>query len=196
MRGGPDAVFAQAAGLMTDFTMIDLCFPQPPAIQRITDALVQDAITNAVHNVCHVLLRQRTNLVERSAVEISAAGPGPIEVMGSVGFVGDVNGIVYLCMDNEFATYAVGEILGMSPAEVEFEGPEVLKDAIGEVTNMTVGGFKNALCNVGYPCKLTLPTMVRGHGLKVGALKGAARHVFRFECNGRALIADIQLKAE
>jgi chemotaxis protein CheX len=164
------------------------------ATQQITDTLIQDAITNAVQAVCRVLLHQEVRLLERLAV---TEGPQPhIQVMGNVGFVGDVDGIVYLCMSDEFATYAVGEILGMSAAEVEFSGPEILKDAIGEVTNMTVGGFKNALCDVGFPCKLTLPTIVRGTNLKAGAIKGAARHIFRFECAGRPLIADIQVKME
>ena len=181
---------------MTDFTGIDLCFPAPPAAQRITDAHIHDAIQHAVQNVCRLLLRQDARLVERLAVDDGGGVPGPIQVMGNVGFVGGINGLVYLCMGDEFAEYAVGEILGLSPAEVAFEGPEVLKDAIGEVTNMTVGGFKNALCNLGHPCRLTLPTIVRGHALKVGAIKGAARHVFHFECNGRPLVADIQIRVE
>lgn len=129
------------------------------------------------------------------AALVETASPH-IQVMGNVGFVGDIDGIVYLCMSDEFAAYAVGEILGLSPAEVQFEGPEVLKDAIGEVTNMTVGGFKNALCDVGFPCKLTLPTIVRGTALKAGAIKGATRYVFRFECSGRTLLTDIQLKTD
>lgn len=166
------------------------------ALQQITDTLIQDAITNAVQNVCRVLLRQEARLMERMPAEALDPAALHIQVMGNVGFVGDVDGIVYLCMSDEFAAYAVGEILGLSAAEVVSEGPEVLKDAIGEVTNMTVGGFKNALCDIGFPCKLTLPTIVRGHQLKAGAIKGAARHIFRFECSGRSLVADIQVKVE
>ncbi|MEQ1771806.1 MAG: chemotaxis protein CheX [Devosia sp.] len=161
---------------------------------EITDTHIQDAITHAVQNVCRVLVHHEARLVERLSAEAVEASQAKIEVMGNVGFVGDIDGIVYLCMCEEFAAYAVGEILGMSPAEVQGEGPGVLKDAIGEVTNMTVGGFKNALCDLGFPCKLTLPTIVRGQKLKAGAIKGASRHVFRFECSGRPLIADIQLK--
>jgi len=164
--------------------------------QHITDAIVQDAITNAVQNVCRVLIKQEAKLVGRVTADTPDPAPLHIQVMGNVGFVGDVNGIVYLCMGDEFAAYAVGEILGMSAAEVLFEGPEVIKDAIGEVTNMTVGGFKNALCDIGFPCKLTLPTIVRGTNLKAGAIKGASRHIFRFECSGRPFLADIQLKVE
>jgi hypothetical protein len=37
---------------------------------------------------------------------------------------------------------------------------------------------------------------VRGQALKVGAIKGAARQVFRFECRGHPLVADIQIRRE
>lgn len=164
--------------------------------QQITDALIQEAITNAVQNVSRILIRQEAKFGERLSVEGIEAAPPHFQVMGNVGFVGDINGIVYLCMNDAFAIHTVGSILGMSAAEVEFNGHEVVKDAIGEVTNMMVGGFKNALCDVGFPCKLTLPTIVRGNHLKVSAIKGTARHIFRFDCGGGSLFADIQVKME
>ena len=167
-----------------------------PATQQITESLIQQAITQAVQNVCRVLIRTDVRLVEHVSTEVAEDSPMLYQVMGNVGFVGEANGIVYLCMSDEFAVNAVGKILGMSDSEVEFAGPEVLKDAIGEVTNMTVGGFKNALCDIGFPCKLTLPTIVRGHKLKVSSFKGTARYVYRFECSGHPLVADIQVKAD
>ncbi len=72
----------------------------------------------------------------------------------------------------------------------------MVKDVVGEITNMIVGGFKNALCDLGFPCKLTLPTIVRGDRLAIATLKSATRHIFRFDCSGHRLIADIQLKGD
>lgn len=119
-------------------------------------------------------------------------GWGWIEVRGTVEFVGDINGQAERCRGVAGTEDAVGEILGMSTAEVVWAGPTVLQDAIREVTNRTVGGCKNALSNLGFPCTLTLPTIVRGDAGKVGAIKGAARSVCRFECSGHSLVADIQ----
>lgn len=166
------------------------------AAQQITDALIQESIANAMQNVCRTLLRQDAPLVDRVPTSVYESDPIKFQLIGNVGFGGDANGIVYLCMSDDFALFAVSTILGMSRAEVEFHGPDVLKDAIGELTNMTVGGFKNALCDVGFPCKLTLPTIVRGNNLTVAALKGTARHVFRFTCATHVLVADLQLKME
>lgn len=164
------------------------------AAQQITDALIQESIANAMQNVCRTLLRQDAPFVDRVPTADYEASPLHFQLIGNVGFAGEANGMVYLCLSDDFALYAVSTILGMSRAEVEFHGPEVVKDAIGELTNMTVGGFKNSLCDVGFPCKLSLPTIVRGNNLTVASLKGTARHVFRFTCATHVLVADIQLK--
>lgn len=87
--------------------------------------------------------------MERGAVEAGGVVPGPIQGMGTVGFGGDLNGLVDLSMSDEWAEDAVGEILGMSPAEVASEGADVRKDGSGEVTHRTGGGFENARCQLG-----------------------------------------------
>ncbi len=166
------------------------------AAQQITDALIQESIANAIQNVCRTLLRQDAPFVDRVPTAEYERDPLRFQLIGNVGFAGEANGMVYLCMSDDFAVYAVGTILGMSATEVRFSGPEVIKDAIGEVTNMTAGGFKNALCDVGFPCKLTLPTIVTGHNLTVATLKGTARHIFRFTCATHVLVADIQIKSD
>lgn len=164
------------------------------AQEALTDTLIQNSIVRAVQNVCRVMLGLEATLAEKSAGAVRGAGGSSTDVFGSVGFIGEVNGLVYLCIPDDFAKDAAARILGMTPAEVQGGGPEIVNDVIGEITNMTVGGFKNALCDVGFPCKLTLPTIVRGDNLTVAAIKAATRHVFHFHCAGHRLVADIQLK--
>ncbi len=164
--------------------------------QPISDTLIQEAIIRAVRNVCGTLLKQDASFVEKSAQAAYDGFKEKPHVFGSVGFVGDVDGIVYLCIPDDFAQDAAARVLGMSLAEVEMSGDEAVKDVVGEITNRTVGGFKNALCNVGFPCKLTLPTIVRGDNLAVASLKGSNRHLFHFDCSGHRLVADIQLKQD
>lgn len=166
------------------------------SLQQITDTLIQESIAKSVHNVCHTLMRYDAKLCERMPPEAYEANPLKFQLIGNVGFAGEANGVVYLCMSDEFALFAVGTILGMSESEVKSHGPEVIKDAIGEITNMTVGGFKNALCDVGFPCMLSLPSIVRGDGLSISTLRGTTRYVFRFSCNNHPLIVDIQLKTD
>lgn len=158
----------------------------------ITETLVRNSIVKAVQNVCRTMMRREATL--RPSL-LETAPCATFHLMASVGFVGEANGIVYLCVRNDFARFATCEILGLSPDDEEATDAAVIKDAIGEIANMTVGGFKNQLCDVGLPCKLTLPTIVRGTDLLAVSLKEASRHVFEFECAGHFLTADIQLKA-
>lgn len=164
-----------------------------PTVAPIADDLIHKSIVHAVQNVCSTMLRQNAGFVEKSATPNNENFKGKSHVFGCVGFVGVIDGMVHLCISDDFAVSAASSILGMTPEEVRADGA-VIKDVIGEVTNMTVGSFKNALCDQGYTCKLTLPTIVRGENLSVAAMKACTRHIFYFQCNGQRLIADIQIK--
>jgi chemotaxis protein CheX len=85
-------------------------------------------------------------------------------------------------------------MLGMTEAELDAAGDEVINDAIGELTNMTVGTFKNGLCDVGYPCKLTIPSILRGTNFSIEPISSAIRYVYYFEYEKHRLVADILLK--
>jgi len=161
--------------------------------QLITDHLIQETFVHAARNVSQTMLHREVIFVGRTT---EPAAEATYQVIGNVGFAGEANGLVYLCFTEPFALHAAGLMLGMSPGEIEMHGPEVVKDAIGEITNMTAGGFKNQLCDLGLPCKLTLPTIVRGTRLSVAAIKSAHRHVFELTCDGHRFVADIQMKAE
>ena len=160
----------------------------------ITDSLVRNSIVRSVQNVCRTMMGLEASCAEQPPGAVPGFLGGTNHVFGSVGFVGEIDGLVYLCIPEDFAKMAAARILGMSPGEVEMHGSAVVNDVIGEITNMTAGGFKNALCDLGFPCKLTLPTIVRGEHLSVAAIKSATRHVFLFDCDGHRLAADIQLK--
>jgi chemotaxis protein CheX len=162
----------------------------------ITDQVIHDSIVRAIGSVFKTMASQEVAFVQKSDTPEPLPPESPRQIIGSVGFVGDASGLIYLCLTEDFAADLTGRILGMTPAEVAEGGAEVITDAIGEVTNMSVGGFKNTLCDLGHTCKLTLPTIVRGHHIKIAAIKSATRHIFHFDCAGHRLTADIQMKQE
>jgi chemotaxis protein CheX len=162
-----------------------------PTSQLITDTVVRDALLSAVQNVCRTMVRCDATLGPCDPEQSGAPG-----LISSVGFGGAVSGVVYLCMEDTFAVHVTGRILGLTAAEVRLHGFEVMKDAIGEITNMIAGGFKNKLCDLELPCVLTLPTLMRGQHLTVVTLKGAEHHVFNFEVDGHRLIVEVQLKSD
>jgi chemotaxis protein CheX len=162
----------------------------------LSPELIDRSITQSLNSVFTVMTKSPVRLVERASVlDSSALGTGS-QIMGSVGFVGEMNGIIYLRFSETFAAAVTGQVLGMSVNEVLMEGIDTIKDTIGELTNMSVGGFKNAFSDIGYPCALTLPTIIRGDKLVAPSIKGAVRHVYHFENPAGRLIADLQLKSE
>jgi chemotaxis protein CheX len=175
----------------------------PAATQEISEPLIRDNITRAVSDVFKTMLHRTASL--GSARVATAADPHPMgvhgdelsahpQVVGTVGFLGEVNGLIYLYFDGVFAKHCTGHMLGMNEAEVDEAGEEVINDAIGEITNMTVGSFKNGLSDHGYPCKLTIPSILRGRNFSVEPISDSQRFVYVFDTEGQRLVADILLK--
>ena len=171
----------------------------PAATQEISEPLIRDNINRAVCDVFKMMLHRTASLgathadhhaAGRHSDELSAQP----QVVGTVGFLGDVNGLIYLYFDGAFAKACTGHLLGMTEAEVDEAGEEVINDAIGEITNMTVGSFKNGLSDQGYPCKLTIPSILRGRNFSVEPISDSQRFIFFFETEGQRLVADILLK--
>jgi len=125
--------------------------PTMPTLQAISDTLVQESIIRAVKAVCTAMLKQDAGFVEKSPHTAYDGFKEKPHVFGSVGFVGKIDGIVYLCIPDDFAREAASRVLGMSAAEVAMSGDEVIKDVIGEITNMAVGGFKTPSATSVFP---------------------------------------------
>jgi len=171
-----------------------------PATAEITETLIRDYINRAVADVFKTMLGREPTFSTQEA-----RGPGmPIlppeghrpQVVGTVGFIGDINGLIYLHLDLAFARLCTCHLLGMTEAELDEAGDEVINDAIGELTNMTVGGFKNGLCDAGYPCKLTIPSILRGSNFSIEPISSAVRHIYYFDCAEHRVIADILMKSD
>jgi len=81
-------------------------------------------------------------------------------VAASVGFNGQLTGVVYSYCTHHFARTVTGNLLGLEESEVGDDS--MVNDAMGEVANMIVGQIKSSLCDRGLPCTLTLPSILRG----------------------------------
>ena len=171
-----------------------------PATVEISETLIRDYINRAVADVFKTMLGRVPSMTVQAAVPGDAPpptdeAPRP-QVVGTVGFIGDMNGLIYLHLDIGFARICTCHLLGMTEAELDEAGDEVINDAIGELTNMTVGGFKNGLCDAGYPCKLTIPSILRGSNFTIEPISDAIRHIYYFECDQHRVVADILMKAD
>ena len=173
-----------------------------PAAQEISESLIRENITRAIADVFKTMLGKNSTLSTSSTQGAEASWP-PIpvdgvscvpQVVGTVGFIGDANGLIYLYLPIDFAKICTCQLLGMTEAEVDEAGDEVINDAIGELTNMSVGSFKNGLCDAGYPCMLTIPSILRGSNFCIEPISSAQRYIYNFSCGGYKIVADILMK--
>jgi chemotaxis protein CheX len=86
---------------------------------------------------------------------------------GSVGLSGRVTGIVYATFSEQTAKHIAEKILGCGVGEAE------MTDAVGELTNMVSGNLKSRLCDLGFNCSLSIPSVVRGESIRVSAKNAA-----------------------
>lgn len=161
----------------------------PPTLPNST---IENAVKAAVPSVCRKMLNRDASYVGTAQAEEAARLT--FGVVGHVGFTGHANGMLFLCLPSDFAREATATVLGISVPEVDYQSPDVLKDAICEVTNMMAGSFRNVLSSLGFSCRLTPPTLARGEQLRVPTAQGATRHPFRFQCGDHAFVTEIQLR--
>lgn len=109
-------------------------------------------------------------------------------IAGSVGFVGEANGVVYIHMTESFAKSLASGMLQMAENELD---DEMVNDAVAEISNMIVGSVKSNLCDRGFTCVLTIPTIVRGRDFSAEASAGSERVNLGFQCGTGLLFVEV-----
>lgn len=162
---------------------------------EISLELLAGCLNRSVANLSDTMLSQSVEAAEPE--DLSAAKVGmPIEFdalekpiyVGSVGFVGNVNGVVYF-----YASQSVMKKATIRITDNEEAGMEMVSDVCGEVANMLGGGFKNALADKGHTSTLTIPTVLNGFELYVSSI-GVSRYLrFRYALFGEPIVVDLAM---
>lgn len=84
-------------------------------------------------------------------------------VTGAISLSGKVNGIVYTAYSESLSKHVAEKILGGSV------GDQDISDVVAELTNMITGKLKSTLCDMGYNCALSIPSVMRGDEITVSA---------------------------
>jgi chemotaxis protein CheX len=84
-------------------------------------------------------------------------------VTGSIGLSGKVNGMVYTAFTEKLAKTVAEKILGGSASDQD------VADVVAELTNMVTGNLKSRLCDLGFNCALSIPSVMRGDDITVSA---------------------------
>jgi chemotaxis protein CheX len=158
--------------------------------------VVESLMVNAMKNVFDTMISKKIEFKARYGRDKAGLKPfyslgskDPL-VVGSIGFVGEANGVVYIYMHQDVAFAIAAAMTGMEKSEVAKEF-EIVKDVIGEVSNMTIGAFKNGICDLGFNCRVTLPTVLRGSQMEVDSVQSATRETFHFEFENQPIVMDL-----
>jgi chemotaxis protein CheX len=96
-------------------------------------------------------------------------------VTSSIQIVGCWHGAVRIDMGTELARRATASLIGVDPSELSHDD---VRDAAGELANMTAGGIKELLPQ---PCQISLPTVVMGTDFEVSVPQGIVLYCSVFD---------------
>ena len=110
----------------------------------IAESDIEELVSNAVTNVFDTMLDMKASLtgsmsVEKQSYHLSKVlpiEPSQALITGTVGFIGNLTGIIYIFMELPFAIDATCKLLDLDIEDVEADDSETVNDAIGELTNM------------------------------------------------------------
>lgn len=170
----------------------------------ISDPELEALASNAINSVFNTMLDKTA--VIKDVIKISDESHHgslslPIEsglpiIAGTVGFLGNLTGIIYIFLELPLALEATCKLLDLEAGDIDADDHELVNDAIGELTNMIVGTFKNDLSTKGYECRMTIPSILRGSHFTIEPAEVAMRRIFKFDCAGRAFVIDVLMKEE
>ena len=160
---------------------------------------IEAMVSYAINDVCSTMLHQEVALIDHQLIESGENRGTKLTahetnlVFGCVGFVGIVSGLVYVGLGADTAVDVSMNMLGMTRDEIE-ESPDLVNDVIGELTNMTLGAFKNQLCDKGYNCRLSTPSIIRGKYFVVESGAADYRGSFAYSYGDSVIVSELFMK--
>lgn len=167
------------------------------SLPEIPYEVLESKIAQSVFSVCETMIGEKcifTGSEDLSKTQISTPNLGGREegslFVGSVGFVGEINGVVYLFFSPSLIEKIAARITGKT---IESMSSDLVFDVCGELANVFGGGLKGSLEEFGQESKLTISTALSGDELFISTMgvKQYARTYFTlFE---EKFVADLAL---
>jgi len=152
---------------------------------------LEEYINNTITNVFDTMLSMQASPVEAGMKDDAVARKGP-RIVGSVGLSGDVMGNISIQVSDVFAREITAAMLGME--EEEIESDEEVHDVIGEISNMVGGDLKSRLCDVGFPCSLSIPSITSGTDFKIESTGWSRHEQFALACDGHSVVIEVFIR--
>lgn len=167
----------------------------PPIPKERLDKLLEDSLFKVLNTVARAkcVLQNVEAYSAKPALspEINSGDePKTGHFAASVGFAGELNGVCYLFMRDQFAYYISNKIIDTPIDKLDIDA---VRDVCGELANMFAGTFKNALADMGLPSTLTIPTVIQGKRMSISTAGTSLQSRYLFEVDGYSVYADLLL---
>jgi chemotaxis protein CheX len=114
-----------------------------------------------------------------------------LDTTSMVGLAGQLCGLLSLRCDGKSAALMASKMLGVEPDKV---GPE-MSDALGEVSNMVAGNFKNKISGLSEGCVLSVPTVITGTDYRLHSQADSLGVEVRLLFEGMPIIISLQIRS-
>jgi chemotaxis protein CheX len=113
----------------------------------------------------------------------------PFGVTSMVGLAGKLCGVLSVHCDQKAGALMTSKMLGVPLDKVGSE----MSDALGEISNMVAGNFKNKISGLGDGCMLSPPTVVTGSDFSTYSLSDTPALETRLLFEGSPLVISLQI---
>jgi len=144
-------------------------------------------LSNATNDVFNTMLSMQIEAVESG----TGAVKDKYQIVGSVGFAGDVVGCMNFHIGLAFARLIAATMLGEDPEGVKED--EVF-DVVGELSNMIGGDVKSRLCDAGLLCSLSIPTTTVGSDFTIESQGWVRREILAFRSDENVAFVEVYVK--
>ena len=118
-----------------------------------------------------------------------SAPPTSSDFTSMVGLAGKLCGLLTLRCSTSAATKMASRMLSVDPEEAT----DHIWDALGEVSNMIAGNFKNKLTGMGDGCMLSVPTVITGGDYSFHSLADGGSLEVMLKFDGEPITVNLEL---
>jgi len=112
-----------------------------------------------------------------------------LDVTAMVGLAGQLCGVLSVRCNEKAAALMTSKMLGVTLDKV---GPEIA-DALGEISNMVAGNFKNKIAGLAEGCMLSPPTVITGSDYNLHSMADSPAVEIRMLFEGMPIVISLEI---
>jgi chemotaxis protein CheX len=112
------------------------------------------------------------------------------DISGIVGIAGDTEGSICLTFTRDCILQVISQMLGEEQKEIN----DVVKDAVGELTNMISGDSRRRLEELGYHLQGAIPSVISGQGHEIKHITNGPILSIPFSTNAGLFTVEVCMK--